>query len=153
MQEGQGNSKGNIVELFAHRNLESHTQNPPKERQLRVPVSEFLFQRVKPIVRPLYTEDSEFDLAFDKLEYLIAFRSRSDDGGYIVYGRWMYHAARSERGSNRDIRKVISDEILALGTNWPYLQYGLFDGPVEAILREKAKFDEDLSKAVEGMGW
>jgi len=42
---------------------------------------------------------------------------------------------------------------MALGTNWPYLKYGLFDGLVEAVLGEKAKFDEHLSKAVERMSW
>jgi len=109
---------------------------------------------VKPFVRPFFTDDAEFDLAFDKLEYLIAFRSRtSDEGGYIFFGRWMYHAAQSARRGSRDVRAVISEEIMALGTNWPYLKYGLFDGLVEAVLGEKAKFDEHLSKAVERMSW
>jgi hypothetical protein len=147
-----GVNRGRVLPLFAGIGLDGHTQRPPDQGPLFTPASEFLHARCKGRVSSLFSDLRDYDLAFDRFEYVQALVARDDKkGGVFFYGRWMWQAANAEMRDMVDVRKVIGDEIDQQGESWPHLQVGFFGGAITRLREVKNKLDADLQNPIERM--
>lgn len=135
-------------EEFALRNLSpmkvfSHSSSLLEEtegKKTRAPASKYLKQVLWPIVQPLIPSYEEYDMLFDEFEALLALElahwSQKGQGGSsrIWPGEFLYH----RHGNAGTMFNILSKRLEDLGSNWPPIEAGFFDGSAS---RAKEAFD------------
>lgn len=103
---------------------------PDFERR-RTPVSDYLFQRLQPLIDELFYPGAQYELSFDKFECIVALmysdiHNREHEGaGWTPVGRFGYL-----KKPMHDIRK----EIEAMKNEWPLLKLGYFGGDYNRLI-------------------
>lgn len=109
---------------------------PGYERRF-TPMSDWLHDRLAPVLAPLFSTEAVYSNAFDRFEYLVALvfgdqrRKPSLLGFWAPVGRlaWRLH-----RGTDDvPVLDDIGAEIARDGSQWPLLQRGLFDGSPDTL--------------------
>jgi hypothetical protein len=120
----------NAVSLLSHRDAQYF--NPGQS--LKTPTSEHLFVALRPRFSELLPDELEFQQAFDEFEYLacLSVLHRTKRGGWFTIVPIGSFTWREAFNPNRVVDRL-SREVEALGSNWPPLKAGLFDGSPEAF--------------------
>jgi hypothetical protein len=117
---------------------------PGHERHY-VPFSEYLYQKLKPLLDEALCLGSEYDRAFDTFEILYAVEFCHQTGrGWGPVGRFGWKAAH---GGSSLLRQII-DEAAGAGKAWPPVAAGLCGGASEKF----AEHVKGLSEAVARSG-
>jgi hypothetical protein len=110
-------------------------QNFNPGQNLKTPTSQHLFVVLRPRFSGLLPDDAEFQRAFDEFEYLICLivmhHTRNGES-FISWPPIGSFVWREAFNPNRVIDQV-SRDAEALGSSWPPLKAGLFDGSYEAF--------------------
>jgi hypothetical protein len=122
-------------------------------RGRRTPISDHIHRILREPFREVLPQDAEYDLFFDKFEYLLALvhlELREQRGRLPVWapiGRfgWRNNVSAGEN----NIASLIESEIQSTGEDWPALRAGLFGGSVDRARAAKAKVD----RIVTGLAW
>lgn len=137
-------SKINFSSVLEHKSL----LNPLFGGQDRIaPLGDYLGTSLRPLFRELLPRDEEYELLFDKFEYLMMLTYASAyDRFHVPLGRllWKWGSA-SEYGAV----KQINDEIEQYGESWPLLRAGLFGGSLSRFKENKAVMDERIARRFE----
>lgn len=115
---------------------------PGHERQY-TPQSEYLFNRVQPIVEDILFLGARYEDLFDRFELFYALTNADYDDSYWGHpGRfaWKYRS----RGRSNDAFSALVEEAKREGDNWPPLRAGLFRGSSERFLEVAGRFQSEL---------
>ncbi|HEX3654898.1 MAG TPA: SIR2 family protein [Pirellulales bacterium] len=117
--------------------------------------SRWLFDRLREPLRPLLVGDDEFEVTFDRFEYLrsLAFidANAKRDGGnevtdaYAPVGLFRWRE-RWDRNRQINIRDDLLEELAAEGENWGPLRSGLFDGSSDRFRLVLERYEENLGR-------
>jgi len=110
-------------------------QNFNPGQSLKTPTSEHLFATLRPRFSELLPDEVEFQNAFDEFEYLVCLSVMHNGSKGGSFASWPPIGSFVWRGalSTNSVGNRVSKEVDALGTNWPPLKAGLFDGSLEAF--------------------
>jgi hypothetical protein len=110
--------------------LRRHFKLLPGHESQHVPLSEHLYETLKPILEEILFLGSDYDRAFDIFEimYAVEFMYQSERGWGPV-GRFGWKAGR---GGSRPLRQLADDAAAASGI-WPPLAAGLSGGSPEKL--------------------
>lgn len=108
-----------------------------------IAVSEYLYKLLRDPLKELLPDEIHYERCFDRFEYILGlvhadlFHKKS---GQIwrPAGRFML---RNRYYPQESIMDELEKEIASLGSNWPPLKAGLFDGSIERIRFIKSSFD------------
>lgn len=114
------------------------------------PVSDYLFDRLRALLREYIPRDEDYEEKFDYFEYLLALVHadlvrQEWEGSWIgPIGRfkWRNNYTNSESLASNKIGKELETQ----GANWAPLKAGLFGGSIEQAKSAKARFDAFLKK-------
>ena len=106
-------------------------------------LSGHLYELFRARVRELLPSEEEFRQALDRLEYFIALLRFDMSKGSVCYwgggwDRWRFG------GRERDIRRLVDEEIAQQGDECPYLKAGLFDGKAARLMEVKTGLEEKM---------
>lgn len=104
------------------------------------PISDYLHDRLRDVVRPVLPDDQEYDEVFDQLEYLLGVVCAHARGAGPI-GRFVWRRRFSE--------SPVPDEPFATHTA-ALLSAGLFDGQRETLDATKAAYDERVGRSLLG---
>ncbi len=115
-----------------------------RDREHPAPVSDTLFEAVRPSLREVIADPVRYEECFDRFEYLL--------GLSIVAARQAYAPFTSAPAArfwsklpgpaHRIPMRRVDDEVAAWGSDWPPLRDGLFAGGVEGFLHLKERYDD-----------
>lgn len=117
-----------------------------KGETLLYPLSEHLHAELRGPLKSVVPDDEEYDLLFDRVEYLlalactVAYKSPRFRGG-----RFIWRLRRDDRG----VAKQLDAEIESLGERWPLLASRFFDVDLAELRGLKAELDKSVDRA----GW
>jgi hypothetical protein len=115
-----------------------------------VPISERLFELVRPLAKPYLSSEQDYELLFDRFEYMwsLICADCSQDMYYIPIGRYGWKFAGRGRHAG-DIVVMIDSESKEMSTKWPPFKAGLFcsDATRFGVARDR------VIKAIEGRSW
>jgi hypothetical protein len=125
-------------------------ENLPKALRVNreyIPISNHLFERLRPILSDLHITNEEYEESFIRFEYLRSlvhmdrhqalFGSPSGEEGRFV-GRG--------RALPKSIEATFDDEIERDGEFWPPLRAGFFDGSLSRLREMKTPHDIDIQR-------
>ena len=116
----------------------------PGHEQHHVPLSEYLYSRLKPVLDEALCLGGEFDRAFDIFEILYAVEfSQQTDRGWGPVGRFGW---KSTRGGSNPLRQII-DEAASAGPAWPPLATGLCGGSAEKFAEHANRLAETVARS------
>ena len=111
------------------------------------PVSNHLFDRLRPVLTDLHLTDEEYEESFIRFEYLRSlvhmdryqalFGSPSAEQGRFVW---------QTRALPKVVETLFDEEIDRDGESWPPLKAGFFDGSLSRLREMKTPHDADLKK-------
>jgi hypothetical protein len=143
-----GKSTPLITERF-WADLHDPIKSIPAHAEKYTPRSEHLFAIMREPLRRFLPDDSQYDEAFDQLEYLLALTFLDLDestnkivGPWAPPGRFCWKCRHSETGVLFDSEKSLVQE----GANWPPLQAGFFGGRPERAKDLQAKLREFIPR-------
>lgn len=120
----------------------------------KAPLADHLAADLRPLFRDIEPRDEEFDILFDKLEYLWAMmhvaldepRSRP----WMPIGRlmWGWDRSRDRGGVHR-----VHSEIERQGAEWPLLKAGLAGGSLANLIEVKDKVDSFFAEVARQESW
>lgn len=105
-------------------------ENAPNKKK-KTPGSDWMAERLRPILLEILGSDIEFDDLFDELELMIALVA-ADQSGRPAIGRFGWRQS-SSRGYKLNWHQRIKKEIDELGTQQPLLVAGMFNKDVERL--------------------
>lgn len=124
--------------------LRPHFKVLPGHERHYVPFSEYLYQKLKPLLDEALCLGSEYDGAFDTFEILYAVEFSYLSGrGWGPLGRFAWKA----RGGSNRLQQIV-EEAARAGTTWPPIAAGLCGGAPEKF----AEHAKHLSEAVARSG-
>lgn len=116
------------------------------------PASDYLLDRVRPLMETSLPREHRYADCFDRFEYLMALvyanlreKSRQETSSNDFWGP-IGRFGWSQRGRTEDILQVVADEISKFGVNWAPLKAGLFDGSLARVNAVKAGLDSVVAK-------
>lgn len=118
------NTKVTLLALPTYETVDSHTLNLALKSNYRLPMSEYLSRGLREPLREYLPSDDDYERTFDLLEYLLALEhlhQNPNDYGITPPGRYLY---------KRTVIKNVSSQVDSLGTAWPPIKAGFFDGVV-----------------------
>ena len=109
-----------------------------------VPLSEYLYSKLKPVLDEALCLGGAYDRAFDIFEilYAVEFCHQTDRGRGPV-GRFGW---KSTRGGSNPLRHII-DEASGAGPAWPPLAAGLCDGSPEKFAEHANRLAETVARS------
>jgi len=117
---------------------------PGMERRY-TPVSDHVHALLRPKIKDIIPQESQYDTLFDRFEYLLAlvcadFLEKTESRIWCPVGRfgWKFRHDHHRRG----VAHQFAEEIEKQGGRWPFLTAGLFDGSLERLKLIKQKVDE-----------
>jgi hypothetical protein len=115
---------------------------PGRDRDY-TPLSNHLRQVLREPLKEHLAEESDYDAAFDRLEYLFSLRFwqstfQNREYAWAPLGGF---AVRSKYRPHLQIMRKMDDEIKSLGGDWPPLKAGVLDGSIDEIKQAKQAFD------------
>jgi len=119
------------------------TLNQIMNAKYHVPGSEWLFATLRESFRQLVPSDEEWEILFDRFEYLKALASIQKDK-YIYLGRFGYRASNG-LGPAREIPSQIGEQ----REEWPPLAQGFFGGSFEDLQAATIA----ISQAIDSRSW
>ena len=124
-----------------------------KERNY-TPLSDHLFEVLRPLLQPILPDEWEYERAFDRFEYLrflLHVDAFNDDLENIhgPVGRFGWHYRRFHGSDNGPVSKQIEEIAQEKGENWGLLQNGAFSGSMKRFKEVK----EAADNRVEKLGW
>lgn len=116
------------------------------------PVSDYLFAKLRPLLREYLPDDTQYQEVFDRFEYLFGLvhadmhrmnvdgpsQSEAEQGWWGPVGCFAW---RGRNFGGERIAKTISKEIEAEGVNWRPLKAGLFGAHLTQAQQANIKFD------------
>lgn len=124
---------------------------PGREREY-TPLSNHLRRVLREPLKEYLPEDTDYDVVFDRLEYLFSLRFWQSTFPNREYA-WAPlggFAARSKYRPHLQIMRKMDDEIESLGGNWPPLKAGLFEGTIQELKEAKQAFDNYIDRQALG---
>ena len=110
-----------------------------------MPFSSHVVNALRQTLRKYVHDDDQYMVAFVRFEYLYALVSEAENNGLIVGSfSWESEQNRGLRSfppTNVWIVRETEEELERLGSNWPPLKSGLFDGSLEQFRAFKNKVD------------
>lgn len=126
--------------------LRQHFKLLPGREQNRVPLSEHLYETLKPVLDETLFLGSEYDRAFDTFEMLYAVEYLHQSGrGWAPVGRFGWKFGRGELSPLRQL----AQEAAAAAKEWPPLAAGLCGGSYEKLEEHLKSLTAVLSRS----GW
>jgi hypothetical protein len=108
------------------------------------PVSDYLFDLLRPRFSSLVPDDARYAEAFRRWEYLYALqRAHADEWFYIGQFGWL------ENGRGDSVMGPVSEEVARMGVDWPPLKADWFGGTVEGFKKAEAR----VVSRVRELGW
>jgi hypothetical protein len=124
---------------------------PGYERH-RTPASDYLIDFLRPMLQESFPSKYRYEECFDRFEYLMSlvFADLNEKANHTIdakdfwgpIGRFVWRQA----GRADHIQQVVTKETAELGTNWPPLRAGLFNGSVDRFNVVKEGFDRVVAK-------
>ncbi len=109
-----------------------------------VPFSEYLYEKLKPILDEALCLGPEYDLAFDRFEILYAVEFSYQTGrGWGPLGRFAWKDAR---GGSSSLRRMI-EEASSVGKAWPPVAAGLCGGSPEKFAEHAKSVSESVARS------
>ena len=94
----------------------------------KTPGSDWMAERLEPMLRDILGPDAEFGLLFDRFEFLLALVAASRER-WVPIGRFCYRGGlRGDR-----ILGIFESKIHGKGEGHPWLKAGLFEGSFEKL--------------------
>ncbi|HEX3656808.1 MAG TPA: SIR2 family protein [Pirellulales bacterium] len=148
--------EGPFVIVYPWDQLHRFAQTIPGVNHRFAADSKWLFDLLREPLRPLLVGDDEYELVFDRFEYLrslvyvdLAARKRGDDEVRDAYNAPVGLFRWRERYDGRrepTIGTDISDEVEERGDNWEPLKAGLFGGTTSRFKQVQSRYEQSLSK-------
>lgn len=111
------------------------------------PLGDYLGASLRPLFRELLPRNEEYELLFDKFEYLMMLTYASVyDEIHVPLGRLLSNWGRA---SQYGAVKQINDEIELHGESWPLLRAGLFGGSLSRLKEKKEVMDDRIGRRFE----
>ena len=139
-----GLAPGRIVSSYDEQHLAEKGKH-------RMPFNSHIVNVLRPALSKYVHRDDQYMIHFVRFEYLYALVSEAQGNGLIVGSfSWeseQYRGLSSFPRTNVWIVHETEEELDRLGTDWPPLKCGLFDGPLEEFREFKSKVDLKVSQS------
>lgn len=124
--------------------LRQHFKLLPGRQQQFVPLSEHLYETLKPVLDETLYLGAEYDRAFDTFEILYAVEFLHQSGrGWAPVGRFGWKAGRGESNPLRQI----AEEAESASGGWPALSAGLCGGSSEKLQEHLKGLREAIARS------
>ena len=125
--------------------LDSAFKNLPNREKQYVPRSEYLFEKIQPIMDDLLFLDDEYDRLFDRFELLLALEHAhlAQKCGMSSWGPIGRFGWKHRGGHGSPFLHLLKDAKV-LGENWEPLRGGFFDGSYEMFEKITSEFSQRL---------
>lgn len=139
---GRGSEGLLILELQAENVVSDDVANrlfPSQSGGWYVPVSEYLFSRLRDPFKVISPSEGSYERCFDRFEYLLALvvadlvAKLQNGRTWAPIGRFGYKHRDRFSGRDSTLIAAIDDEIASQGADWPALKAGLFGGSHERL--------------------
>ncbi len=117
-----------------------------KYRTRKTPVSDWMVDRLRPMLADVIGKDLVFEDVFDKFEFLLSLVAA--DSGY-PYSPYRFGGRSNFRGENKLVERLTT-ELTAQGTSRALLTAGLFDRQPERLAKALDDVRESTSKMSRG---
>jgi hypothetical protein len=131
-----------IRDLYPGRVMDQNAgQQLPGRQERYTPVSDQLFDHLRSTFRELLPDDHEYEMLFDRYEYLFCLVSldlelqEEKARHWAPFGRFGW---RAPNNPEQNIVTVVNREMEQEGVAWPPLPAGFFGGSPERFLRARA---------------
>lgn len=122
----------------------------PNMKNRLTPISDYLFENNKELLREYIPNNSDYEKIFDRFEYILGLvyaneiqRVSQNNGWFGPYGRFKW---RTDHYNNeQSISRIIDNEIEKYGVSLPLLQAGLFSSQINMLRLAKNKYDAYLN--------
>ncbi len=136
-----------LSQVFPGGVIDKDIINQALGKSYRTPVSDRLYETLRPEFSMFIPEDEEFADIFDLFEYMLGMQfgylmSEPDSGhfwGPIGRFHWR-HYSRGDEGP----RHFVAEEIKQKGNDWSPLKAGLFGGTLDSLETTKQRYDDLL---------
>lgn len=132
-------------------NINSYFKKIPDYEQKFVPINEYIFKFLQPIIDDQLFLGSDYETAFDNFEILLALEyahinKKLYDFYYAPIGRfgWKYWGNRNNNPFVNFAKKGFDEK-----ENWPYIKAGFFDGSFENFSNASG----NIASNVESLHW
>jgi hypothetical protein len=112
------------------------------KKNWKFPMSEHLFQHLRESFRALLPVDREYQLHFDRFEYLTALVQADVTDATRTFGCYIYRSHHSDEVTQR-----VAEE--GASVQWPLYKAGWFGGDRSRFLKAKEKVDAVIAR----LGW
>jgi hypothetical protein len=122
-------------------------KNLPGHEQNYVPMSEYLFKQIQPLLDDILFIGKNYEPAFDEFEVMlgltVCYQNHKRSAGYAwgPMGRFGY----KYRSHNSPFKRIMERAKLEK-ENWEPIKQGMFDGDYKAFIISAEKFEEMVSK-------
>lgn len=112
---------------------QEHAQTLPGLDRHHTPASDWLFAVLREPLRRFYRLDQDFELAFDRFEYIVAMVvSSTRAGGWVPPGRFAWKTAERRRYKQATVGDGLKQELAQSGATWGPVRAGMFRDADEA---------------------
>lgn len=120
---------------------------PGRKKENFTPLSDYLYDILRPYFIDILPHDIQYEQAFDRFEYLLSLvyadvNSKGEDRFWAPMGSFGWRGIRYHL--DRHVSKLVDLEIENMGEEWPLLRFNLFDKSVDRLREVKKLFDEFL---------
>ena len=143
LQEGKDSPI--LLELDTFRVVKSTADLPRRYEYDYTTLSAYLDDTLREPLKEVIIDERQYEKCFDRFEYLFALLyadMNKDSDNKRVWAPLGTFASRGRDYPDQHIIKVVDQEIAKMGTDWPLLKIGLFNGSIDRLQSIKHAFDD-----------